>query len=1122
MSKRNDWENPRVFERNKQPAHASLMPFDDAAAALIGDWETSPNHLSLNGQWRFDFSPLSQAPEGFWAPDFDAGGWDEIEVPSSWQMHGYGKTMYTNVQYHFDISPLPAVPADDNAIGSYITSFELPAAWEGKRIALVFGGVETAFYCWLNGQEVGFSEDSRLPAEFDITPYLRDGENVLAVRVYRLSDGSYLEDQDHWRLNGIHRDVCLIAREPLFVRDVWYQTPLDAAYRDATLEARVTVCNDSDADHKGALSLTLLDATGQTLFEGAQAPVAVAPGQEVTVEISQAVSNPLKWTAETPNLYDALLTLVDADGDTLEVTATKVGFRKVEIIDEQLFVNGQSIVLAGVNRHDHDPDRGKAVTYASMVQDVQLMKQHNVNCVRTCHYPNDHRFLDLCDVYGLYVIDEANIETHGVWDQLTRDPEWRDAFLDRGIRMVERDKNHASVIIWSLGNESGYGPNHEAMADWVHDYDPSRPVHYERALYEPYLDIVSCMYPTLERLTEMAEREDDQRPVFMCEYAHAMGNSCGNLQEYWDLIRSQKRLIGGCIWDWVDQGLRKVDEQGVSYFAYGGDFDDLPNDGSFCCNGLIGPDRVPHPALIEYKQIIQPVAMEAIDACSGVVRLTNRNRFADLSSLTASWELTENGILLQSGDLPRLHVAPGESIQITVPFRIPKTRPGAEYWLNLRFCQAEDTLWAPAGHLVAWEQFAVPFVVEALPETDLNALPALSLSETGDKVTLSAEGWELVFDKGAGAIASFVADGQSLLETGPRLNIWRAPTENDARRMANQWRQAGYNALTEAVQDVTVARLTEGAVAITVQSQSTPDPDSPLALTADEVVAQRLEQLNGALPSLLNDEGLKAICKAMDVDYDVLPKSSINHRVRALLDWAKDSGRVPTFLRVCYRALLKYAGEDVPEAYRAEMERVVAADEADLIAVLAPTLSARIDCRAVYTIQGDGAVRVDVTVTPGEGLPVLPRLGMQLELPKTLEQMSWYGRGPEENYQDRKSCAKVGLYSGTVQDQYVPYVVPEENGNKCDVRWASFCDPEGRGIKVSGRPLIEVSAHHYSTENLTRAMHTNELVYRDEITLNVDYRQRGLGGASCGPDTLAQYEIIPTRTQFAFQLEPVR
>ena len=750
------------------------------------------------------------------------------------------------------------------------------------------------------------------------------------------------------------------------------------------------------------------------------------------------------------------------------------------------------------------------------------MKQHNVNCVRTCHYPNDHRFLDLCDVYGLYVIDEANIETHGVWDQLTRDPEWRAAFLDRGIRMVERDKNHASIIIWSLGNESGYGPNHEAMADWVHDYDPSRPVHYERALYEPYLDIVSCMYPTLERLAEMAEREDDQRPVFMCEYAHAMGNSCGNLQEYWDLIRSQKRLIGGCIWDWVDQGLRKVDGDGVSYFAYGGDFNDVPNDGSFCCNGLIGPDRVPHPALIEYKQIIQPVAMEAIDARSGVMRLTNRNRFADLSGLTASWELTENGVLLQSGDLPKLDVAPGESIEITVPFRIPKTRPAAEYWLNLRFSQAEDTLWAPAGHLVAWEQFAVPFAVEALPETDLNALPALALGQSGDKIKLGAEDWELVFDKTAGTIASFVSDCQSLLCAGPRLNIWRAPTENDARRMANQWRQVGYYAMTETIQDVAVERLTEGAVAITVLSQSTPDPDAPLALTSDEILGQRLEQLSRSLPSLINDEGLRAICQAMGFDYDALPKNSLNLTVHVLLDWARNSGRIPSFLQASYRVMLANAGENIPEAHRTEMERVVAADETSLVAVLSPPLSARIDCRTVYTIQGDGTVRVDVAVAPAEGLPVLPRLGMQLELPKALEQMSWYGRGPEENYQDRKSCAKVGLYSGTVQDQYVPYVVPEENGNKCDVRWASFCDPEGRGLLVRGLPLLEVSAHHYSTENLTRARHTNELVYRDEITLNVDHKQRGLGGASCGPDTLAQYEILAAPTQFAFVLEPVR
>ena len=1120
---RNDWEDPQVFERNKQPAHASLMPFPDTASALKGDWDASPQQMSLNGQWRFQFSPtLAQAPEGFWAPEYDSSAWDQLEVPSNWQMHGYGKTMYTNVQYHFDISPLPGVPADDNAIGSYVTTFELPAAWDGKRIALVFGGVESAFYLWLNGQEVGFSEDSRLPAEFDITPYLQPGVNVLAARVFRLSDGSYLEDQDHWRLNGIYRDVYLIARESLHVRDVWYQTPLDTVYRDATFAARVVVRNDGEATQTGTVSLDLLDPEGKAVFSGVSAPLSVAPGAEATVELSQAVADPAKWTAETPNLYSALLTLTDAAGETLEVTATRVGFRKIEIIDEQLCVNGRAIVLAGVNRHDHDPDRGKSVTVESMLQDVLLMKQYNVNCVRTCHYPNDHRFLDLCDVYGLYVVDEANIETHGVWDQISKDPAWREAFIDRGARMVERDKNHASIILWSLGNESGHGPNHAAMADWIHANEPTRPVHYESAAYEPYVDVVSTMYPSLDKLTMMAERDDDQRPVFMCEYAHAMGNSCGNLQEYWDLIRSNKRLIGGCVWDWVDQGLRKVDEQGVSYFAYGGDYDDVPNDGSFCCNGLVDPDRVPHPALIEYKQIVQPVAMEAVDATKGVVRLTNRNRFTDFSNLVGSWELTENGVVLQSGALPALATAPGESVEVTVPFVAPSAVPGAEYWLNLRFCLAEETSWAEAGHLIAWEQFAVPVAVEPPAEPALSDLPAVALDESATQATFSAEGWRLVFDKAAGAIAAFEAAGQPLLTVGPRFNVWRAPTENDTRRVANLWRQVGYNALSETVQGIVIERTAPQAVRIVVHSESVPDPDSPLALTADEVLAQRMEQLNGVLPMMIDDEALATLCMAVGVDYSVLPLSRLQHRVRALLDWAKDSGDIPAFLQAAYCVLLASGGERIPDEYRSEMERIVAASPAELLEALAPELSARFGCETIYTVRGDGHVRVDVSVTPSEGLPVLPRLGMQLELPGALEQMTWYGRGPEESYVDRKSCAKVGRYSGAVQGQYVPYVVPEENGNKTDVRWATFCDVKGRGLRVTGLPLLEVSAHHYTTENLTRARHTNELVWREAITLNVDHKQRGLGGASCGPDTLPQYEIVPAPMEFSFALSPVR
>ena len=1119
----NDWENPLVVQRNKQAAHATLVPFDNEAAAFAGDRSASPGFRLLNGAWKFDWSPaLNVAPKDFERPDYDVSGWDDIAVPSNWQMHGYGKTMYTNVQYHFDISELPGVPDDDNAIGSYRTTFEIPAAWGDKEVFIVFGGVESAFYLWINGQIVGYSQGSRLPAEFDISSYIHAGQNVVAARVFRLSDGSYLEDQDHWRLNGIYRDVYLLATPQVHVRDFWFRTPLDADYRDATLKARLKVRNyGGQAAQRHKVVIKLLDAEGQVVFDGLSAEVSLAAGEEAALELEQPVANPHKWTAETPYLYAAVLTLTDATGEILEVESCRVGFRQVEIIDQQVHVNGKPIMFQGVNRHDHDPDHGKLISLESMIQDIVLMKQHNVNTVRTCHYPNDARFLDLCDQYGLYVIDEANIESHGVWDQLTKDPQWKLAFMERGVRMVERDKNHASIILWSLGNESGHGPNHAAMADWIHENDPTRPIHYESAGYEPYVDVVSTMYPSLEKLTMMGERDDDNRPAIMCEYAHAMGNSCGNLKEYWDVIRSHKRLQGGCIWDWVDQGLRKVSEEGESYFAYGGDFCDVPNDGSFCCNGLVGPDRYVHPALVEYKKIIQPVLIEGFDLLKGLVRVSNRFGFADLSSLDVAWELTENGVVLQQGALDSLTIGPGESQELTVPFVPPTPEPGAEYWLNLLFSLADDTLWAQAGHLVAWEQLALPFAAPARGKAPLADLSPLTMEESEESVTVAGADWRLVFDKASGTIASFEARDKPLLEAGPRLNIWRAPTENDARRMAFEWRGAGYSALTERAVDVQVSQPAPQQVCIEVRTESLPDPESPTALTYEEVLGHRLHQVQMAFHALMDDAGLKQLCGALGVDYDLLPQSSYGHRVRALLDWADREGNVPAFLQTVYRVVLAASGDQIPEAYRTDMERIAQASEEELEAVLRPHFAARFECHYSYTVLGDGSVQIDAKVTPAEGLPVLPRLGLQMRLPGQYDQMTWYGRGPHESYIDRKESAVVGLYSGSVDDQYVPYVVPEENGNKTDVRWVTFTDAQGSGLRAQGLPLLEVSAHHYSTENLTRAQHTSELHWQESITLNLDKQQRGLGGASCGPETLPQYELAAQETTFSLLIAPV-
>jgi beta-galactosidase/beta-glucuronidase len=1009
-----DWENPEVVGINKAPAHATAVPYPSIELTLQGEGLDSPWARLLNGDWQFHWAPMpGDAPEGFEQHDYDASDWETIVVPANWQMHGYGYPQYTNVQYPFPPDEMPRVPHDTNEVGSYRVSFAVPAEWQGRRIAVVFGGVESAFYLWLNGQFVGYSQDSRLPAEFDLTPYLQPGENLLAARVYRWSDGTYLEDQDHWRLAGIYRDVYLCAMPRQHVRDFAVQTPLSADYRHGALQVRAWVENVGDAPTELSLRASLHDAKGRALFEAPIAEgAALGYGEERVFEFERLIADPHKWTAETPYLYTLVLSLYGPHGDLIEAQSCRVGFRQVELREGKLFINGAPVLLLGANRHDHDPERGKSVTREAMLADITLMKQHNLNAVRTSHYPNDPYWLDLCDRFGLYVIDEANLETHGVWAKPSNDPVWRTAFLERAIRMVQRDKNHPSVICWSLGNEAGHGPNHEAMADWIHANDPTRFVHYESAGREPYVDVVSTMYPSVERIIEMATVPDDPRPVMMCEYAHAMGNSCGNLKEYVDAIRNTERLIGGFIWDWQDQGLAKVDEKGQRYYAYGGDFGDVPNDGPFCCNGLVGPDRAIHPALIEYKYLLQPVVVEPLDLDAGELLITNRYDFLSLEGLAITWSLTEDGVVIDSGATPSLEIGPGESQRVTLDLTQPEMAPGAEYWLNLTFTRREAAPWAEAGHLVAWEQFRMPWEASA-QELCLAAMPALELREDAERITICGQGWELAIDRALGEIVSWQAHGRELLAQGPRLNLWRAPTDNDMARgrmesMAVLWRAMGLDRLTRLVRQVAAEQVADQMVQVEVRFFTSP-PETTFGLA----------------------------------------------------------------------------------------------------------------CRQRYTIYGSGDVILDTALDPTLRMGVLPRFGLQLRLAPGLDAMTWFGRGPHESYVDRKASAQVGRYAGSVDDQYVPYVVPQENGNKTDVRWAALTDAEGVGLLAVGLPLLEVSAHHYSTENLTAAEHTNELERQPVVTLNLDYGQTGLGGASCGPGTRPEYLLRLAPMSYTLRLRPL-
>jgi len=1020
---KHDWEDLGVLQRNREPAHATLLPYADAAAALTGERGASPFFKLLNGHWQFSYiTTPADVPAGFETETFDAGGWDMLSVPSNWQMAGYGAPNYTNVRYPYPVDP-PRVP-QDNPCGLYRRTFVLPEGWAGREVFLEFEGVNSAFYVWVNGQMVGYSQGAHVPAEFRLTPYVRPGENLLVVQVFQWSDGAYLEDQDMWRLNGIFRDVYLFATPAVHVRDVRVRADLDAAYTDATLNLWLALRNYAAAAASGyRVAVQLLDpAGGVVLAQEIGAPAGLDAGSEVTLEAAFPIKAPAKWSAEEPNLYPLLITLTGPDGAVAEVQRVNVGFRKVEIKKGVFYFNGVAIKLQGVNRHDTHPDLGHAVTLESMIQDVVAMKRHNINTVRTSHYPNDPRWLDLCDRYGLYVVDEADLECHGfgtvgAQDQISDDPAWEAAYVDRAVRMVERDKNHPCVVMWSLGNESGYGRNHVAMADWIHAFDPTLPVHYEgatgwgnRANGKPFagvVDVYSTMYPTVERIIGEGQQTDNPLPFFMCEYAHAMGNGPGNLKEYWDAIRAYGRLMGGCVWEWVDHSVRQRTASGEEWWAYGGDFGDQPNDGDFCVDGLNWPDRTPYPGLIEYKKILEPVHVEALDLAAGRVKIVNRYAFRSLRHLECTWRITCDGAGIQQGRVPMLDVPPGGEAPLTLYYRLPAgATPGAAYRLELSFTLAEETPWAPAGYQLAWAQLDLPVVVAAPPVVKISDMPKLAVATGKRALTVAGEEFRLTFDTYYGTLSAWEFNGIPLVTQGPKLNVWRAPTDNDV-HIAKEWVKAGLDRLQSRISRVELVRQEPGIVQV-------------------EVVASL----------------------------------------------------APVYLRPAF------------------------------------------DVTYLYTIYGSGDVVIRTHVLPLGMLPVLPRLGLQMRLPGKLNRFAWYGRGPHENYVDRKESAAVGVYSGAVQEQYVPYVFPQENGNKSDVRWAAVTGIRGAGLLAIAMPLLNVSVHHYTPEDFTAAKHTFELVRRDETILHLDHAQCGLGSNSCGPGPLPEYLLQPEETTFSVRLKP--
>ncbi len=1031
-----DWENPRVIGINKVPPHLSFMHYPDRASALA-DSNTAmegfhtPFYKSLDGQWKFHWSknPASR-PKDFYKTGYDVSQWSNIRVPASWQTEGFGKAIYLNSRYAFQpdsrkLHP-PRVPQDYDPVGSYRTTFTVPGDWNGRSVYIHFGAVKSAFYIWVNGEKVGYSEGSLTPAEFNLTPYLRKGKNVLAVEVYRFSDGSYLEDQDMWRLSGISRSVYLYSTPKEHLADFFVRASLDDRYQDGLLHITAKVRNGTDKYlHPAHLDVYLYDGHGKQIGDGpilsGRTDTALPAGTEGVVDLRDTLKNVRRWTAETPNLYTVVLVLKDSDGKVLGAARSTTGFRTIEIKNGELLVNGVSVKLKGTNIHDHDPRHGRAVDLKWILKDVKLMKEGNLNTVRFSHYPHDPRYYALFDKYGMYVIDEANLESHGISFHKNllpgSDPKWTHAALDRMERMIARDKNHPSVIIWSLGNEAGYGTNFALMAAYARTVDPSRPIHYSQMNW--IADMDSYMYPTPKELVRLAK--STTKPVFMCEYAHSMGNSTGNMKDYWDIIDSHKNLIGGCIWDWVDQGLYKKDAQGRMFWAYGGDYGDEPNDANFNCDGFILPDRVPQPAYYEIKHVYQYVNFHPVNLSKGQLVIQNSYFHSGLERYSIKWSLMEDGKVIQAGVIDTLTTPAGGWARLTLPIHKPHLAAGREYWLDLSVHLKKSCFWADKGFMVAWDQFKMPWTKVPAAVVDLDGMKPVQVDQSDGSVIVSGGGFQVSINKKDGSLEKYTWKGHELISGPLQPNYWRAPTDNDI---------AGF----------------------------------------------RLRRT----------------------------KSAMADKVRGSLDAWKQAG----------------PGRKVTDVTVDKSH-----PKAAVITVQGTLPVGKTTWQMVYTIYGNGAVKVDQTLTPiGDVPPDIPKVGTELRIPKEYGTMSWYGRGPWANYMDKKSGADVGRYSGAVDSLWTDYVRPQENGNRCDVRWVAFTNKDGDGLLAVGNPTLSISAWPYTLQDLEKATHIDDLPVRNNITVNLDYKQMGVGGVDTWTPKarpMPQYRL-PTGKDYhySFYLQP--
>lgn len=1001
------WENHQIDGINRMPARAHFLTFPSKEKALLNNNRYTHAFKNLNGVWKFMFLDAPEySPEGFFNSDFDVTKMDDITVPGNWQLQGYGKMHYSDLWYNFPINP-PYVPTE-NPTGIYKRTFFVEESYRDKKIIIRFCGVDSAYHLWINGKEVGYSKVARNESEFDITDFIRVGEeNDVTVRVYQWSDGTYLEDQDMWWESGIFRDVELIGVPKDGINDYKVIADLDDEYKNGIFKVEAFLRTTKEVN----VTFELVDAGENTVF------TKTVVAKEGKACIDEVIADVNHWTAETPYLYKLFMTVED-DGQIIEVIPQNVGFRNIRLNGETFLVNGVAIKFKGVNRHDYSPQNGRVVSREEIEKDIILMKQFNINAIRTSHYPNSYYLYDLCDEYGMYLIAETDLECHGFeltgdYKWITDDPSWELAYVSRMTRMIERDKNHPAIIFWSLGNESAFGCNFRKMTDVAHEMDPTRLVHYEGDFDVESADVYSTMYTWIENpkkpylMKDIIEKY--KKPHIHCEYCHAMGNGPGNLKDYQDLVYAHDKLQGGFVWEWFDHGIESFTESGEKYYRYGGDFGDDPSNKDFCIDGLIMPDRTPSPGLYEYKKVIEPITTTAIDIQKGIINLLSRYDFANLDRFNLVYKVMEDDVILQTGFMPVPSIEARANKDITLPYDLSaiKVKPGAHYYVNISYQLREDTSYASSGHELATAQFELPLYKEGImvrPEGILNV--------EKEHTTLHVKGanFSLDFNLVNGNLMNIVRDGMQVLSKGPRLTLWRAPISNDME-------------IIDKLKKVYFLHLEH------------------------EVV--------------------------MNIDY--------------------------------------------------HMEGNILKVEVDTIN--STTNSAwHFKTKYVYTVCPSGDILIDVEGTPSGRVDLapdmLPRIGVSMHLDKSMEHVRYFGMGPGENYADSKEAAQMGLYANTVDGLFTNYVIPQENGNHMGCKWVSMTNDRGMGLLASTEGDFNFSASWYEDKDLDDAKHTCDLVKRDYIVFNVDYKQNALGTNSCGQWQLDKYRAKFEDLKLSFRLTP--